>query len=197
MTAPKKSITDIARDFAEGSELSAALDVNAPVDRTKDLARDEWERRWLDLPERRRRRELHLMERELYERLEELRCSHEAAERSANEALEASAWANNFFQGVVHYQDPAGKGEVSRRWTETRSYWDITLQALKIAADERSSYAGAEGAVALAHTRSQAARRYYADLRQARHRAVAWTFLLTLVSIAATALLMHCGLYTP
>jgi hypothetical protein len=190
------AIIENARDYAEGTELAAALETGAPIEPSRDQLRQSWVRRWLDLSDWARQRELRVLERNLVDSLEELRCANEVAQRRAREALECSIWADGFFHGVVQSSDPEGKSEVSRRWVETKSYRQDALEALKIAAEANHDYLDAKGAITLAQARSQAARHHFTQVRETRIRAVARGFLLTFVVLATVAFLLHYRFHT-
>jgi hypothetical protein len=197
MPIDMKALTEKARDLAEGSELAAALEAGAPIARTSDESRKAWARRWLALSDWARRRELRELERDLAQTLEELARSNEAAQRRAGQAMQSSVWADGFFNYVVECSDPHGTSEVSYRWAETKTYREDATEALKLAAEASNDYLEAKGTIALAQSRSQAARDHFTEVGRVRNRAAALSFLLTLFVLAATALLLHYRFYTP
>jgi hypothetical protein len=197
MPIDMKAITEKARNLAEGAELAAALEASAPIVRTLDKSRESWLRRWLDLSDWARRRELRELERDLAESVEDLRRANEVAQARIGEVLQASAWADGFFTYVVECSDPQGTSEVSRRWAETKTYREDALQALKAAAESNNDYLEVKGAVTLAEARSQAARRHFHEVRRVRIRTAALSFVFTLVVLMSTALLLHYRFSAP
>ena len=197
MPIAKKHITEIARDFAEGSELAAAMKARVSIAPTQDKSREAWVRRWLNLSEWACTRELNELERELVETLEELRQSSELAEQQATEAMYAGCHAETFLRDLVECNDPHGTSEIARRLAETKLARDNTLEAAAIAADKRRYYIEAKGVIAVAQLRSQYARRHFAEMRRVRVRAISMTFLLTLVLVVTAATLLHYRMHVP
>jgi hypothetical protein len=186
-----------ARNYAEGTELAAALETRARIEQSQDKSRESWTRRWLDLSDWARRRELRDLERNLVQSLEELRRANENAQKRADEARHCSVWADGFFDGVVKASDSQREGEISRRWSESKTYREEALEALKVAADANNDYLEAKLVVALAQAQSQAARRYYSKLREIRPHATAKGFLFAIVFIVITALSLHYRFHSP
>jgi hypothetical protein len=186
-----------AQNYAEGTELAAALETGAFIERSQDMSREPWIRRWLDLSDWARRRELRDLEHNLVQSLEELRRANENARKQADESRQCSVWADGFFDGVVKAIDTQRDGEISRRWNESKTYREEALGALKVAADANNDYLEAKLVVALAQARSQAARRYYSKLREIRPHATAKGFLFAIVFIVIAALSLHYRFHSP
>jgi len=196
MPNTKRNIADIARDYAEGAELAAAIQARVPIALTRDKSREAWVRRWLDLSEWARTRELKELDRELAQTLEELRLGSEDAERQATEAMYAGCQAERLFRELVERRDPDGTTELARRFAETKLARDDALEAASIAANQRSDYAEAKGIAAVAQARAQHAHHHFAELRRVRVRAVASTILVTLAILVLSVLLVRIRMKT-
>jgi hypothetical protein len=197
MPDTKKNITEIARDFAEGTELAAAIKARAPIAPAQDKSREAWVRRWLDLSEWARTRELRELDRELVETLVELRLAIDVAEQQATEAMYAGGHAQAFFINVVESHGPQGTSDIAKLFTETAQARDYAQQTAMIAADKRCEYAEAKGVVAVARVRSQNARQHFVEMRRVRIRAIVMTLLLTLVALVIAAALLHYRMHIP
>jgi hypothetical protein len=197
MPDTKNKIAEIARDFAEGTELAAAIKAGVVIAPTQDRSREAWVRRWLDLSEWARTRELRELDRELTETLEELRHSSEVAEQQATEALELGSQADAFLHYVIECHDPQGASELIQRLSETKAVRDNAIQALKLAADKWRDYAEGKGVAAVAQVRSQNVRHHFAEMHRVRVRAIVMTFLLTLVAMVIAAALLHYRMHIP
>ena len=194
MPNTKRNIADIARDYAEGTELAAAIKARVPIAPTPDKSREAWVRRWLVVSEWAQMRELKELDQELAETLEELRLESEDAERQATEAMYAGCHAERSFRELVERRDPDGATEIVQRFDETKLARDDALQTANIAATKRRDYAEAKGIVAVAQTRAQHAHHHFAEMRRVRVRAVASTILVILVLLALSVLLVHLGM---
>ena len=197
MPTTKRDITEIARDFAEGTELAAAIKARVPIVPTRDKSREAWVRRWLDLSEWARSRELRELDQELAETLEELRLAIEVAEQQATEAMYAGGHAEAFFRNVVESHGPQGTSEITKLLAETRLARDNALDTAMFAAEKRRCYVEAKGIVEVAQLRSQNARHHYADMHRVRIRASVMTFLLTVVAMVIAATLVHYRMRMP
>jgi len=194
MPNTKRNIADIARDYAEGTELAAALKARVPIAPTPDKLREAWVRRWLVLSEWAQMRELKELDRALAETLEELRLESEVAERQAAEAMYAGCHGETLFREIIERHDPDGTTELARRFAETKLARDDALEAANIVANKRGDYTEAKGIVAVAQTRAQNAHRHFAEMRRVRIRAVASTILVTLAILVLSVLLVHFGM---
>jgi hypothetical protein len=186
-----------ARNYAEGTALAAALETGARIEPSQDQSRESWVRHWLELSDWARRRELRDWNRQLVESLEELRQAKENAQKRANEACQCSAWADGFFDGVVHASEPQRECEISRRWGESKTYREEALGALKVAAEANNNFLEAKRVVTLAEAQSQAAQRYYSKSREIRTRATAKGFLFAVVFFVISVLALHYRFHSP
>jgi len=191
MPNTKRNIADIARDYAEGTELAAAIKARVPIAPPPDESREAWVRRWLVLSEWAQMRELKELDRELAETLEEIRLGREDAERQAVEAMYAACYAERLFRDLVECHGPGITGELVQHFEATKLARDATLEAANILADKRSEHAEAKGIVAVAQTRAQHARYHFPAMRRVRIRAVASTILVTLALLVLSVLLVH------
>jgi len=191
MPTTKKNIKEIARDFAEGAELAAAIDARAPIALTQDKSREAWVRRWLDLSEWARTRELRELDRELAQTLEELQLAIDVAEREATEAMYAGGHAQTFLCNVVGSHGPDGTSDIAKLLAETARARDYAQQTAMIAANKRREYAEAKGVVELAQVRCKHAYHHFAEMRRVRIRAVSSTILVTLAILLLSVLLVH------
>jgi hypothetical protein len=191
MPNTKRNIADIARDYAEGSELAAATNARVPIAPMQGKSREAWVRRWLDLSDWAQIAELKELDRELAETLEEHRLRSEDAERQAAEAMYTACHAETSFRQLVERHDPDGTSELARHFAETQLARDGALEAACIVARNRSDYSEAKGIVAVAQTRVQHAQHHFAEMRRVRIRAVASTILVTLVLLTLSVLLVQ------
>jgi hypothetical protein len=191
MPTTKKNITEIARDFAEGAELDAAINARAPIALTQDKSRESWVRRWLDLSEWARTRALSELDRELAQTLEDLRLAINAAEQEAMEAMYAGGHAQSFFCNVVGSQGSQSTSDIIKLFADTARARDYAQQTAMLAANIRRDYAEAKGVVEVAQTRAQNAYHHFAELRRVRIRAVASTIVVTLALLALSVLLVQ------
>jgi len=191
MPTTKKTITEIAQDFAEGAELAAAINARAPIALTQDKSREAWARRWLDLSEWARTRELRELDRELAQTLEELRLAIDVAEQEAMEAMYAGGHAQSFFCNVVGSHGPQSTSDIIKLFTDTARARDYAQRTAMIAANKRREYAEAKGVVELAQVRARHAHHHFAEMHRVRVRAVASTILVTLALLALSVLLVH------
>ena len=191
MPTTKKTITEIAQDFAEGAELAAAINARAPIALTQDKSREAWARRWLDLSEWARTRELRELDRELAQTLEELRLAIDVAEQEAMEAMYAGGHAQSFFCNVVGSHGPQSTSDIIKLFTDTARARDYAQRTAMIAANKRREYAEAKGVVELAQARARHAHHHFAEMHRVRVRAVASTILVTLALLALSVLLVH------
>jgi len=194
MPTTKKNITEIARDFAEGAELDAAIKARAPIAVTQDKSREAWVRRWLDLSDWARERELKELDRELAQTLEELRLAIDVAEQEATEAMYAGGHAQSFFCNVVGSHGPQSTSDIIKLFADTARARDYAQQTARIVADRRCEYAEAKGIVEVAQVRCEHANHHFAEMRRVRIRAVASTILVTLALLALSVLLVHFGM---
>jgi hypothetical protein len=188
MSTSKKNITDIARDFAEGNELVAALQARVPIAPTRDESRAPRVRRWLELSEWARTRELRELDRELTKTLEDLRVTSDAAQIKAAEAEQVGDQMERFLYYLLECNAAQDEAGLVQRMAETKAAWNAATEALKAAAAKRLEYTEARYVVEVAQVRIQNAQRHSADLRRVRIRTMTFSLTLAAVMIVATLL---------
>jgi hypothetical protein len=191
MPTSKKNITDIARDFAEGNELVAALQARVPIAPTRDESRAPWVRRWLELSEWARTRELRELDRELTETLEDLRVTSDAAQVKAAEAEQVGDQMERFLYYLLECNAAQDEAGLVQRMAETKAAWNAATEALKAATAKRLAYTEAKYVVEVAQARIQNAQRHSAELRKVCIRTMTMTFLLTLAAVITIATLLY------
>ncbi|HEY5958077.1 MAG TPA: hypothetical protein VIV60_16050 [Polyangiaceae bacterium] len=184
MPSEAKSIDEMARDYVDGVRLSEALRANLRIEPVEDPKRQEWQRRWLDLSDWARERELRQLEAEMTRHIEELRQSSDRAQVQSSEATALSVYGDGNIRNLIYELDPTGESPIAVEWTNQLSARDAALRMLKMAHRESMQLVEAQCAVKSALTKGSVTRYHFAEIRRLRKRYNSLAFLLMVVLIA-------------
>jgi hypothetical protein len=190
MTETRRSIGDLARDYADSAELAYAIETIPFRFLPRGSPEPAWRRRWMGLSTWARHRELHSANTELSVALEELRTNSEVLAGQAQELRQRfDILAAEFRQSLVGATEKR-RTDLVYRFAQLTAMHGASLQGYANALGAQSQYAEAHEAVALARQRARASLRHFREMRQVRVRGFFIGFLVAL-SAAAVILLLH------
>jgi hypothetical protein len=179
------SIEELTRDYVEGVELAEAARAHRAIAPHADPGRTEWQRRWLELSEWARDRELRELEAELNRSLVERQQASDAAMVKSAEAMALTVYADGSFGQRIHELDPSGNGELAVEWANVVRLREDALRQLRVVQRTSTELLETTLAVQTALAKGYATRHHLREMRRLRSRCASLVFLLCVAMLFA------------